>query len=434
MKIHVRKPRKVAGILRVNGDKSITHRAMMIGALAHGVTRIRGFSKGNDCRSTFECLRTLGAAIEWSDDTLIIEGQGVQGLREPSDVLDCGNSGTTMRLLTGLLAGQEFNSVLTGDSSLRTRPMNRVIDPLRLMNGVISSRSGGLAPLAIQGSCLRAIDYTLPVASAQVKSALLLAGLQASGATTIREPVQSRDHTERMLEAFGCRLQHDNGSITMPAVRSLSGRDMHMPGDISSAAFFLVLATIVPKSTLTVRGVGMNPTRTGVLDALRSMGAAIEVTHYREENNEPVADLTVICKPLHGLIIDGTMVPRLIDELPVLAVAATQAQGTSEIRGARELRIKETDRIQAICQGLRDMGAVIDEHDDGFVIHGPCDLHATQCESKHDHRIAMALTIAGLVAKGETVIHDTACIAISFPEFTDVLQRMCGNEAFDISE
>jgi 3-phosphoshikimate 1-carboxyvinyltransferase len=434
MKITVRRQSKVTGALQVNGDKSISHRAMMIGAIANGKTRISGFSKGRDCNSTFECLKKLGVAIEMSQDKIIIEGQGMRGLHEPSDILDCGNSGTTMRLLAGLLSGQEFTTVLTGDRSLRKRPMKRVIDPLVLMNGAIWSRSGGLAPLTIQGRTLKAIDYTMPVASAQVKSALVFAGMQAAGVTRITEPALSRDHTERMLVAFKGGIQKDDGRITVNPGVQLIGQDIQVPGDISSAAFLFVLAAVCPGSSLTIKGVSVNPTRTGVIELLRAMGASIVLERCHEENLEPIADVTVSHRSLQKLVVEQEMVPRVIDELPVLAVAATQAQGVSEIRGARELRIKESDRIKAICRGLQNMGARITEFEDGFRVEGPCGLHGACCSSQNDHRIAMALTIAGLIADGETVIHDAECIAISFPEFTTVLQKACGDDAVSISE
>jgi len=434
MDLTVKKPTAVSGTLQVSGDKSISHRALLIGAIAKGVTEIRNHSQGNDCRSTLECLRHLGIAIEEDDDRIRIMGQGIRGFHEPSDVLDCGNSGTTMRLLAGLLCGQNFNTMLTGDRSLKKRPMMRVIDPLTRMNALIQSRSVGFAPLSIQGRTLKAIDYTIPVASAQVKSALIFAGMLAHGVTTIREPVKTRDHTERMLAAFNAGLRYEGNSITVMPEPGMTGQQVCVPGDISSAAFFIVMASILPGSDLLIQHVGVNPTRTGMIDVLRSMGGAITYDDLHEENNEPVTDIRVVYSPLGGLDVDGDIIPRLIDELPVIAVAATQAKGVTRISNAGELRLKETDRIYAIVKGLQSMGALIHEHKDGFVIHGPCILHGAICSSYQDHRIAMALTIAGLIATGETVIQNAECIAISFPEFITRVKEVCGEDTICISE
>lgn len=434
MDIIVHKLSPACGKIQVSGDKSISHRALLISAIADGMTEIYGLSQGKDCMSTLACLRHLGVDIEYSKNCITVNGKGIHGLHEPVDVLDCGNSGTTMRLLTGLLSGQDFTSVLTGDRSLRHRPMKRVIEPITLMSGTILSRKGGVAPLTIQGHRLKAIEYTLPVASAQVKSALIFAGMLAQGTTIIRECIKTRDHTERMLAAFNGSVTCNEQHIEVTPDPHMVGQKMHVPGDISSAAFFIILASILPESNLVIQQVGVNPTRTGIIDALQSMGAQISLLNVREENNEPIADIHVGCCSLCAPDIGGDCIPRLIDELPIIAVAATQAHGMSRISGAGELRIKETDRIHAIVTGLQRMGADIHEQKDGFVIHGPCDLHGGVCSSYHDHRIAMALTIAGLVATGETVIQDAECIDISFPEFIPLLNKVCGEDTIRISK
>ncbi len=434
MKLTVRKPAKADGTIKVSGDKSISHRALLIGAIANGETKIKGFSQGGDCRSTLNCLKSLGADIKVAGDCIIIQGRGLKGFIEPDNVLDCGNSGTTMRMLSGLLSGQNFASVLTGDDSLRNRPMKRVIEPLTKMNARIWSRSGDRAPLSILGNSLRSIEYALPVASAQIKSALIFAGMQAEGITVIEEPVMTRDHTERMLIEFGAVLERAGNRIKIEPGDSLNGREILVPGDISSAAFFIVLASIMPESRITIQNTGVNPTRAGIIQAMQSMGADIISANADQVGKEPIADLIITSKNLQGIEIKGEIIPTLIDELPVIAVAATQAQGKTVISDAGELRVKETDRIKAIVQEMRKMGAVIQERKDGFVVEGPCDLHGAVCTSYNDHRIAMALSIAGLNAGGETIIENAECIDISFPEFIPLIREVCGDEAVSISE
>lgn len=357
--------------------------------------------------------------------SLVVHGKGLYGLSEPANVLDAANSGTTMRLLSGILAGQPFYSVITGDNSLRHRPMRRIIEPLQAMGATIYGREHDkFPPLTIIGGNLKPISYHLPVASAQVKSCLLLAGLFAPGQTTIYEPAPSRDHTERMLRAMGVIVDWGDDTITVRGDSSPQAIRINVPGDISSAAFFLVAATIVPNATLTIKDVGINPTRTGMLDALHEMGADISIENRRETGGEPLADLRVRSSSLHGIDIRGRLIPRLIDELPVIAVAATQAEGRTTIADAQELRVKETDRIQAIVRELSRLGAKITEQADGFIIDGPTPLVGTTCQSYGDHRMAMSLAIAGLVASGTTTIEGAEAIDVSFPGFSDVLKGL----------
>jgi 3-phosphoshikimate 1-carboxyvinyltransferase len=411
----------------VPGDKSISHRAALLAALAEGTSVIENFLPGGDCLATLGCLRALGVPVtELSPTTLQIEGAGLQGLKEPVAPLDCVNSGTTMRLLAGLLAGQRFFSVLAGRPQLTRRPMARVVEPLRRMGATIHGRQEGrLAPLAIQGSRLGGIDYTLPVASAQVKSAILLAGLYGNGLAIVREPGPSRDHTERMLAAMGAPV-----TVLGPVISSerpqeaLRPLEMTVPGDLSSAAFLLAAGVLVPGGQVTITGVGINPTRTGILDILRQMGAELVVENERLEVGEPVADVTVRYSPLRGVEVGGAMIPRAIDELPVLAVLATQARGRTVVRDAAELRVKETDRIATVVAELRRLGAEIEERPDGFVVEGPARLLSAPVSSHGDHRLAMALAVAGLVAAGALLIEDTECIADSYPGFERALRKL----------
>ncbi len=419
------------GEARVPGDKSISHRAVMLGALAEGETRATGFLTGEDNARTVEAFRRMGVEVRVEGTTLTVRGAGGprragERLAEPDDVLDCGNSGTTIRLLTGLLAGQPFVSVLTGDGSLRSRPMGRVIEPLARMGARIIGRHGGTrAPLTVVGGPLTGIRYDMPIASAQVKSALLLAGLVADGETVVREPSASRDHTERMLAFMGADLAR-TGRRTL-AVRGgsrLAGREFAIPGDFSSAAFFLVAGLVTPGSDLVLRDVGLNPTRTGALDALVAMGGRIEVVSRREDGPEPVGDLRVRSSRLRGTEIAGDLVPRAIDELPALAVAAACAEGTTVIRDAAELRVKETDRIASMAEVLGAMGAAVRPTEDGMVIEGGGRLRGARVASRGDHRTAMAAAIAGLVAGGETAVEDVACIDTSFPGFAALLEGL----------
>ncbi len=422
--------RRLRGEVRVPGDKSISHRALLLNAIAEGEAIISNLGPGADCTSTVRCLKALGVDVDVRPDgTIRIVGGGLHGLREAADVLDAGNSGTTTRLLTGLLAGQEFFSVITGDGSLRGRPMKRIIDPLRRMGGQLWARKGdSLLPIAIRGSHLTAIDYPLPVASAQLKSALLLAGLYAEGATTVREPQLSRDHTERMLRAQGADLRVDGRVITLTPGRRLSALSVDVPGDISSAAFWLVAAAVHPDAEIVVRDVGVNPGRTGILEALAAMGADVEVVPRGERAGEPVADLVARSSVLRATRIAGDLVPRLIDEIPVLAVAAIFADGETTFADASELRVKETDRVAALVTELGRLGAEVRELPDGLAIRGGRRLRGARCQSYRDHRMAMALAIAGLVAEGETVVDGSQAADVSYPEFWEELERLAGED------
>ncbi len=416
--------KSVRGEIAVPGDKSISHRSIMLGSIAQGVTTVRGFLRGEDNISTLNAFRAMGVTVDDDGETLRIEGKGLHGLAEPSDLLDCGNSGTSMRLITGLLAGQRFFSVLTGDRYLRNRPMKRVIEPLGRMGASIFGRAGGdRAPLAIVGKPLTGIDYASPVASAQVKSAIMLAGLYASGETTVTEPHLSRDHSERMLGYFGADIEALPRGARVRGGRELEGRDITVPGDISSAAFFMVAALIVPGSELLIRGVGINPTRTGILDILTAMGGSIELIDRRDISGEPVADILVRSSRLRGIEIGGDLVPRAIDEFPALCVAASLAEGRTVVREARELRVKETDRIAAMAANLRKAGVDVVETDDGMEIEGRELLRGGEYDSFGDHRIAMSMLVAGLAADGEVTVSDVECIATSFPTFTELLGR-----------
>ncbi len=423
----VRRAARLAGELGVPGDKSISHRALLFNALAEGTARVRGLGLGADVLATERCLRALGVCIEPDGpDGRLVHGVGLHGLQEPEDVLDAGNSGTTMRLLCGVLAGQSFLSVLTGDASLRRRPMGRVLDPLRAMGAQAWGRAGGtLAPLAIRGGPLRPLDYALPVASAQLKSALLLAGLYADGQTHLHEPAASRDHTERLLRAQGVALRTEGLDLHLvPPSAPLRPVDIDVPGDFSSAAFWLVAACIHPAARVTVRGVGMNPGRTGLLDVLGEMGARIAVANARDAGGEPVADLTAESSALHGVAIGGALIPRLLDEVPVLAVAMAVAEGPSRIDDAAELRVKESDRLHAVASELGRLGATVAERPDGLDFAGGSRLRGAPVTSHGDHRLAMALAVAGLVAEGETTIAAAESVAVSYPAFWEHLARL----------
>ncbi len=398
----------------------------MIGALADGVTSITGFLAAEDCISTMRCFEALGVAVERISETeLKIHGVGLKGLKEPADVLDVGNSGTTMRIMPGILAGQNLFAVLNGDASIRRRPTGRVVEPLRLMTAQIWGRNeGNYPPLAINGSPLEGIQYVLPVASAQVKTCLLLAGLLAEGETELTEPSRSRDHTERMLELFGANIERYNTTYKIKGGQKLKAAAVDVPGDISSAAFFMVAASIVKNSSVVIENVGVNETRTGILDVLYEMDANILLSDQKEISNEPRATIEVKSAQLKSAVIEGDLIPRLIDEIPVIAVAATQAEGRTEIKDARELRVKESDRIAALSAELRKMGANIEEMDDGMIINGPTPLKGTYVNSHGDHRIAMSLAVAALVADGETVIENSESIAISYPSFEDTLRSI----------
>lgn len=414
------------GAFPVPGDKSVSHRAVMLGSIADGTTRIRNFLPATDCLTTIEAMRALGIEVKVARWEVLVYGRGLRGLREPRRPVECGGSGTTMRLLAGVLAGQPFYSVLTGNAQMSGRPMERVVVPLRLMGATILGREGGkYAPLSILGGDLQGIKYRPPMASAQVKSALLLAGLFANDPTTVEGTLPTRDHTERMLTAMGAQVETSGNGVTIQPSQRLSPVDLDVPGDISSAAFLLVAASIVPGSRLVLAKVGVNPGRTGILSALRRMGAQVTAHNERICNGEPMADLEVSYSPLKGIQITPEDVPSLIDELPVLAVAATQAVGITEVRGAAELRVKETDRIATTVAELRKLGADIEPLFDGFRVSGPCRLYGAVTDSHGDHRLAMALAIAGLAAEGETIVENAECTHDSFPGFELVLRRLC---------
>jgi 3-phosphoshikimate 1-carboxyvinyltransferase len=435
----VRPIRRLGGAITVPGDKSISHRAALLGALADGVTEVQGYLEGEDCLGTLRAVAALGAEVtRKGPGHFLIEGVGLEGLVEPGDVVDCGNSGTTARLLLGVLAGQPFATVLTGDESLRRRPMDRVLEPLGRMGArAIGRRGGGRLPLAISGSRpLHPIRHVSPVASAQVKSAVLLAGLWASGPVSVVEPARSRDHTERMLAAFGGEVRADGETVTVVPGRRLTGRLCRVPGDISSAAFFLVAGAAVADGAVTVRGVGVNETRTGALDVLEAMGARIDVA-ARESDGEPTADLTVGAGRLRGTDVGGALVPRAIDEMPILAVAAACAEGPTVVRDASELRVKESDRIRALVSELSKMGVAIEERPDGFHVpgragRGGAPFHAARVSSWGDHRLAMALVVAGLLADGPTVVEGIECIATSYPEFVPTCRALAGADAVEV--
>ncbi len=422
----LRPVKRLQGEVRVPGDKSISHRAVMFSSLAEGNTIIEGFLPGDDCLSTISCFRRMGIAITQEGERVIVEGRGWDGLREPSGFLDVGNSGTTIRLMMGILSTQPFFSVLIGDDSIAKRPMDRVAVPLREMGALIDGREGGrFTPLALRGGSLKGIRYQLPVASAQVKSALLLAGLRAEGEIVIDQPALSRDHTERMLQAFGAKLHQEGMSLSIKGGQTLkSPGNIQIPGDVSSAAFLMAAAAMIPGSEVKVRDVGINPTRSGIIDVLKQMGAEVKVENLREINSEPLADVTVKSGDLRGMIIEGDMIPRLIDEIPVIAVLATRAEGETVIRDARELKVKESNRIETMVNELRKMGADIEPTDDGMVIRGKKKLRGAVCRSYGDHRVGMSMAVASLVADGETTIEGTDCITVSFPGFFDILNRL----------
>jgi 3-phosphoshikimate 1-carboxyvinyltransferase len=423
--LRVQRASQINGTVRVPGDKSISHRAVMFGALAEGTTSIEGFLPGADCLSTISCFRKMGIEIEQDKDRVTVHGQGWYGLQEPSQHLDVGNSGTTIRLMAGILATQPFHSVMEGDESIAKRPMRRVIGPLRQMGAKIDGRKDGeYTPLSIRGGELQGISYQSPVASAQIKSAILLAGMQANGVTSVTEPHLSRDHTERMLQAFGVKLVRDGLTVSIEGGQKLKGRAIQVPGDISSAAYMIAAVMMVPGSSLLIENVGINPSRTGILDVVDRMGGKIEPINERVVNEEPVADLLVTYSELQGIEISGDIIPRLIDEIPVIAVMATQAGGRTVIKDAEELKVKETDRIATVVSELSKLGAKIIATEDGMIIEGPTPLKGAVIDSFGDHRIGMAMAIAGLAAEGETLIENDDAILVSFPGFPDVLQSI----------
>ena len=417
----------IAGSITLPGDKSISHRYALIGAIAEGDTRIRNYSSGADCHSTLGCVRALGIEVEGAGTEFVIHGKGLDGLRVPEHDLDAGNSGSTIRMLSGILAGQPFAARIVGDESLSRRPMQRVMKPLAQMGARIEARDGQFPPLRIEGGKLRAIDYILPVPSAQVKTCVLFAGLYADGRTTVTEPVRSRDHTEIALGEFGADIVVEKQKITIAGRPRLEGRELTVPSDLSSAAFFVVAALLVPGSRLSIHGVGLNPTRSALLDFLVGMGARIRVPNLESQNGELVGDLEVEYSELRGGTIDGALTAALIDEIPVLAVlGAATAEGLT-VRDAVELRVKETDRIRRVVENLHRMGVEAEELPDGMVIPGRQNFRAATFDSAGDHRIAMAFAVAALRADGESQIVGAEAASVSFPEFWDTLGRIaCG--------
>ncbi len=423
--LRIAKANKLSGQVKVPGDKSISHRAVMFGALAEGQTTIEGFLPGADCLSTISCFRKLGISITQAGDRVTVEGKGWFGLQEPEEILDVGNSGTTIRLMAGILATQPFHAVVEGDESIAKRPMRRVVGPLRQMGAKIDGRKQGeFTPLSIRGGDLNGIAYQSPVASAQVKSAILLAGLQAKGVTSVTEPLLSRDHTERMLRAFGVDVRQDGLTVSVEGGQKLTGRHIVVPGDISSAAFLIAAVMMVPGSSLLIENVGMNPSRTGIIDVVRAMGGTIECRNERIVNEEPVADLYVVHSELTATVVEGDLIPRLIDEIPVIAVMATQASGKTIIRDAEELKVKETDRIVTVVSELSKFGAKVTPTDDGMIIEGKTELHGAEIDSMGDHRIGMAMAVAGLAASGTTSIGNASAIDVSFPGFAGLLANI----------
>lgn len=416
---------RLTGEITVPGDKSISHRSIMFGSLAEGVTEITGFLKGADCLSTIGCFRQMGISIEEKGQHILVHGKGLRGLQAPASVLDAGNSGTTTRLLAGILAGQGFTSILSGDASLNSRPMDRIIAPLTRMGAdIVSMNDNGCAPLRISKSTLSPIHYLSPVASAQVKSAVLLAGLYASGHTSVTEPALSRNHTELMLEAFGAPIKTNGLTVSIAPPDQLFGQQIVVPGDISSAAFFLAAGLITPHSEILIKNVGINPTRAGILKVCEAMGADITYLNRQEGKGEPVADLLVRTSSLKGTVIEGDIIPTLIDELPIIALLACFADGITTIRDAQELKVKESNRIDLMASNLTAMGAVVTPTEDGMIIEGGHPLHGASIHCKSDHRIAMTFAIGGMNADGETDIIDSACVSVSYPDFYRDLGRL----------
>ncbi len=416
------------GELEIPGDKSISHRAIMFGSLANGTTEVTHFLQGADCLSTISCFQKLGIEIENTSDKILIHGKGLHGLSAPTDILDCGNSGTTTRLISGILSGQNFTSTLTGDASIQKRPMKRIMDPLCQMGADITSILGNnCAPLTIKGSQLKGIHYHSPIASAQVKSAILLAGLYADGETRVTEPYVSRNHSEIMLSHFGADVKTEGTTAIIQPEPMLVGQKISVPGDISSAAYFIAAGLLVPGSEILLKNVGINPTRDGILRVAKDMGGTIELLNMNTDNGEPTADLLVKFSALHGITIGGEIIPTLIDEIPIIAIMAAFARGTTIIKDAAELKVKESNRIQVMVDNLKAMGADIESTDDGMIIHGGKDLHGAIIDSHMDHRIAMSFAIASLLADGHITILDKNCVDISFPTFYQDLNRLAGN-------
>lgn len=417
----IQKIKKAVGQIKVPGDKSISHRAVMLGSLANGVTEISGFLKGADCLSTIDCFRKMGIDIDINGENVTVHGNGLRGLKKPDEMLYTGNSGTTTRLLCGILAGQNFDTSITGDASIQKRPMGRVVQPLSMMGAKIENE---YCPLYITGTKLHGIDYKMPVASAQVKTAIILAGLYADGETVIHEIEKSRDHTELMLSAMGADLTVDNLDITVKPTNDLTSVNVDVPGDISSTAFFFVLGAIMPNSQITVTNVGINPTRTGIIDVLKDMGADITLENVHTSAGETVADITVRSSSLKGTTVGGDIIPRLIDELPIIAVAAVFADGQTVIKDAQELKVKETNRIRAVVDEFNKCGIDITETDDGMIINGGKSIHGADFKTYGDHRMAMSLTVLAQLADGESTLDDSDCACVSYPTFFDDFYKL----------
>ena len=417
----IQKIKKAIGQIKVPGDKSISHRAVMLGSLANGVTEISGFLKGADCLSTIDCFRKMGIDIDINGENVTVHGNGLRGLKKPDEMLYTGNSGTTTRLLCGILAGQNFDTSITGDASIQKRPMGRVVKPLSMMGAKIENE---YCPLYITGTKLHGIDYKMPVEYAQVKTAISLAGLYADGETVIHEIEKSRDHTELMLSAMGADLTVDNLDITVKPTNDLTAVNVDVPGDISSAAFFLVLGAIMPNSQITVTNVGINPTRTGIIDVLKDMGADITLENVHTSAGETVANITVRSSSLKGTIVGGDIIPRLIDELPIIAVAAVFADGQTVIKDAQELKVKETNRIRAVVDEFNKCGIDITETDDGMIINGGKSIHGADFKTYGDHRMAMSLTVLAQLADGESTLDDSDCACVSYPTFFDDFYKL----------
>lgn len=427
-KIRILPTKRLKGEIIPPGDKSISHRALIFASLAEGNSLLKGLCRGKDVLSTWTILNSLGVKIKEEEEGVVVEGRGGRDFKEPENVLDAGNSGTTLRLLAGVLSGQNFLSILTGDVSLRQRPMKRIVEPLSQMGALIMGRKNNLfPPLVIKGGELSSISWSSPIPSAQVKSAILLAGFFASGWTEVREPLKSRDHTERMFRFMGGEIEEENLKIRIKGGGKLKGKKLKIPGDFSSAIFFLFLSLLHPRAEIKIKGVGINPTRTGILPVITQMGGKVEIKATKKEGEEPVGDLKARFSCLEGVEVKGETIPSLIDEIPILSVACSLARGESEIRGAEELRVKETDRIKAMVINLRKMGVKIRELKDGMVIKGPAKLKGAEVESFGDHRVAMSMVIGGLLAEGETVVKDTECVKTSFPEFIPFLKGLGAN-------
>ncbi len=420
-----KKIQPLKGEISIPGDKSISHRAVMLGSLSKGTTEITHFLHGADCLSTISCFRKLGIEIENNSERILIHGKGLHGLSAPSEVLDCGNSGTTTRLISGILSGQSFCSTLTGDASIQKRPMKRIIEPLSQMGASITSlRENNCAPLTIQGQPLKGIHYSSPIASAQVKSAVLLAGLYADSPTSVTEPYVSRNHSEIMLSYFGARVVCENTTAAIQPSPLLEGRKISVPGDISSAAYFIAAGLLIPGSELFLKNVGINPTRDGILQVAKAMGANIQLLNPNKDNGEETADLLITSTALKGTVIGGSLIPALIDEIPIIAIMAAFAEGTTVIKDAAELKVKESNRIQVMVDNLTAMGCAAEATEDGMIIHGGKPLHGAVIDSHLDHRIAMSFSIASLLAEGETKILNKECVQISFPGFYQELNRL----------